>query len=62
MTLLNDALQEKKFDVRVVEKNLARGVVQDDEVQKLTKQLPDDAANASWVNLEELAQAEVEKQ
>jgi len=61
MTLLIDALHDKRFDVRVLEKNLARGVVQDDDVQKFTKQLPDDGANAHWVNLEELEKAEAEK-
>ena len=60
MALLNEALQDKKFDVRVLEKNLSRGVIQDDEAQKLLKQLPDDSANAEWVNIEELEKGDAE--
>ena len=55
MALLHPAVQEKKFDVRVVEKNLSRGAVTAEEVKKATDQLPDDAENAEWISVETLA-------
>ncbi len=56
MSLLDQAILEKKFDTRILERNLNRGHIQTDEVEKSLKTLPDDAANAAWVNLETLAQ------
>jgi hypothetical protein len=58
MTLLNEAVEAKKFDVRMVERNLARGVVGSEEVEKASKALADDAENADWVSLEDLLKAE----
>ena len=57
MTLLHDATQEKKFDVRTIERGLSRGVLSQDEVQKHTKELPDDSESADWVNPEELVES-----
>jgi hypothetical protein len=54
MKLLKEATEEKKFDIRVVEKNITRGLTRADEYQKFLKELPDEAANAEWVNVEEL--------
>lgn len=50
MPLLVDATEEKNFDVRMVERNLTRGRVTSDDVEKLVKKLPDDSENAQWVN------------
>lgn len=55
MTLLHDAVESKKLDVRVVERNLDRGVIQHKEVEKATSELPDDSANADYVSIESLA-------
>lgn len=55
MTLLFDAVNEKKFDTRVLERNVTRGVVTAEAADKISRDLPDDAANAEYVNVEELA-------
>ncbi len=55
MPLLKDCVDQKKFDVRVIEKNLARGFVQIKEVDDTLGGLDDDAQTAEWVNTEELA-------
>ena len=54
MSLLHDGILEKKYDVRVIEKNLTRGVVSDQEVKKFVEQLPDDSENAVYINLDEI--------
>lgn len=58
MTLLDEAVEAKKFDVRVVERNIDRGQVGQSEYSKLVKSLPDDGENAEWVNIETLAAQE----
>lgn len=55
MTLLHEAVDVKKLDVRMVERNVARGVISAEEVDKAVKKLPDDADNAEYVSLETLA-------
>ncbi len=54
MALLHEAVEAKKFDVRVLERNVSRGVIHADDVEKLVKKLPDDSEMADWVNLETL--------
>ena len=54
MTLLPDALESKKLDTRVVERNLVRGIIAQSDLDKSLKTLPDDSANAEYTNLEEL--------
>ncbi len=44
------------MDVRVLERNLDRGLITSKDHEKTVKDLPDDAANALWTNLEELAE------
>jgi hypothetical protein len=56
MSLLNDAVQDKKFDTRVIEKNLSRSLVRQDEYDKFLKSLPDDAALADRISMDELLQ------
>jgi hypothetical protein len=55
MALLNDSSDSKKFDTRMVERNVTRGVVTSEMVDDHVKNLPDDAENAEWVNIESLA-------
>jgi hypothetical protein len=55
MALLHEAVEEKKFDVRVVERNVARGFITQEEAQKAGSNLPDDGENAEYVNVEALA-------
>ena len=54
MSLLHDAIIEKKFDTRMVEKNLVRNVVADKEVKAHVEALPDDSENAHFISLDEL--------
>ena len=55
MSLLHEAIQEKKFDTRMLEKNLVRNVISDKEVKTAIEKLPDDSENALFTNLDELA-------
>ena len=54
MSLLHDAIQEKKFDTRMLEKNLVRNVISDKEVKTAIEKLPDDGENALYITLDEL--------
>jgi hypothetical protein len=54
MALLNESVDLKRMDVRVVERNLDRGILSHEEFDKTIRQLPDDADNANWVSLEVL--------
>jgi hypothetical protein len=55
MALLNESVNEKKWDVRMIERNLARGVVTSEELAQAVAALPDDAECADWVSLESLS-------
>jgi hypothetical protein len=54
MSLLHDSINEKKFDTRMLEKNLVRNVVTDKEAKAKVEALPDDAENAEYISLDEL--------
>jgi hypothetical protein len=54
MSLLHDSIQEKKFDVRMLDKNLVRNVITDKEVKTHFEQLPDDSENADFVSIQDL--------
>ena len=56
MSLLHDSIINKKFDVRMLDKNLVRGVITDKEVKAQIEQLPDDSENAVFVSLDEVAE------
>jgi len=58
MTLLNESVDSKKFDVRIVERNVDRGVIRPEDVKKAVEALQDDSANAEWVSIEALAESE----
>ena len=55
MTLLHDAVNQKKFDTRVLERNVSRGVIRAEDAEKAAKDLPDDSANADWISIQSLA-------
>lgn len=52
MTLLHDAVEAKKLDTRMVERNISRGVIAAKDQDTALKALPDDSANAEYVSLE----------
>lgn len=54
MKLLKEAEQEKRFDARVVERNLQRNIVSHDEMKSHVSGLPDDSHLGEWINLETL--------
>lgn len=56
MALLHEASEEKKLDIRMIERNLSRGLLSQDEVEKQAKKLPDDSDNAQWSNPETLSE------
>ncbi|HUP56291.1 MAG TPA: hypothetical protein VM598_02485 [Bdellovibrionota bacterium] len=60
MALLHEAVDEKKFDVRVVERNITKGVVSAEDAQKAADKLPDDSENAQYVSVEALLRDESE--
>jgi hypothetical protein len=54
MSLLHESILEKKFDTRMLDKNLVRNVVADKDVKAHLEQLPDDSENAEYISIEEL--------
>jgi hypothetical protein len=54
MTLLSDATEAKIYDVRVIERNVQRGITKAEDHDKFQKELPDDAENAEFVSLDAL--------
>lgn len=54
MSLLHESIVEKKFDTRMLDKNLVRNVIADKEVKAHLEQLPDDSENAEYVSIEDL--------
>jgi hypothetical protein len=54
MTLLSDATEQKKYDTRVIERNVQRGITKAEDHEKFQKELADDADNAEYVNVDTL--------
>ena len=54
MTLLSDATEAKKYDVRVIERNVQRGITKAEDYDKFQKELADDGDNAEFVSLDAL--------
>lgn len=52
MTVVDKTWKWKHFDKRTSDKYLDKGIVSQSEMQSHLKALPDDAANATWVELE----------
>jgi|GEM_PF-565126 len=55
MTLLHKAFKAKKFDVRLLEKNVSRGILAVEDIEQDLSQLPDDAENADYTSIDSLA-------
>jgi hypothetical protein len=54
MALLHDSVNSKKYDVRLVERNIARGLISAKEFEEAIKNLPDDSENAEYISIETL--------
>ncbi len=54
MTLLFDATEAKKYDSRVIERNVQRGTTKAEDFEKVLKDLPDDFENAEIVDIDAL--------
>ena len=52
MTLLSEAIKEKILDVRMLTRNLFKGVIVQEDIDKQQKTLPDDGANAEYTNVD----------
>lgn len=59
MALLHESFGTKKFDTRMIERNIARGVITAQEYNELLKQLPDDSENADWISIDTLVNEEL---
>lgn len=55
MTLLHEAVEAKKLDTRMIERNVARNVIKSEELRTAHQALPDDSDNAQWMSIEALA-------
>ena len=50
MSVLSKALNEKSFDVRMIERGLPKGQILKQDVDKYLSKLSDDSQNALYVN------------
>ena len=56
MALLDKATEEKKFDVRMWERNIRRGVFRLDDYEGSLKALSDDAEQADWIGFDAIVE------
>jgi hypothetical protein len=61
MTLLSQAVDAKKFDTRVIERNLQRGFLKPEDAQTHVQALTDDAEFAEFVSIDAIASADGKK-
>jgi hypothetical protein len=61
MTLLHNAIEAKKFDSRVMERNLQRSLVKTEEVQASVAALQDDAEFAEYVSIDAISSGDGKK-
>lgn len=54
MALLNQAIQDKKYDTRILERNQVRGIVNSQDAEKALKELPDDSVAGEWRNIDQI--------
>jgi len=54
MSLLHEAVDQKKFDSRITQRNMERGILRPEEFDKFVKSLPDDAEKATSISLDTL--------
>ncbi len=55
MALLHEAVDEKKFDTRVAQRNIERGLLKPEDLKSFVEKLPDDAESATYVSIESLS-------
>lgn len=51
MALLSKAIEDKTFDVRMIQRGLNKGLMTRDEVEKNTKKIADDSSNADYIDV-----------
>lgn len=61
MSILSKALNEKSFDVRMIERGLPKGQILKQDVEKHLSKLSDEAQNAEYVNTDAFL-TEIKKQ
>ncbi len=54
MTLLDEAMREKEFDIRMIERGINKGSLTRSAVEKNIKALQDESAHAETQNIEQL--------
>lgn len=54
MSLLSESLKDKEFDVRIVTRKLAKGLLLEEAVKRHEKTLVDESDLAETVNLDEM--------
>ncbi len=54
MSLLHEAVEQKKFDSRVSQRNIERGNLRQEDLDQFVKGLPDDSADAMYVSIDSL--------
>lgn len=54
MSLLSEAVKNKEFDTRTIERKLAKGLMSESEVNKHIKTLKDDEDAGQYVDISEL--------
>ncbi len=59
MALLHESADNKKFDVRMIERNQLRGVISQKETEDFLKSLSDDTEAAEWVSVDAIEKGEV---
>lgn len=61
MALLHEAVDFKKLDTRMIERNITRGAISRQDYEKSVTELPDDGENAEWISLETILDEEGER-
>lgn len=61
MTLLNEAVNAKTLDIRLIERNLSRNVITSRDYEQVLGALPDDAENAEWISIQSIMESSEEK-
>jgi len=56
MELLHQAIKSKKWDIRLIEKNLSQGIISQNELENQLQSLPDASAYAEQLNIDELVE------
>lgn len=54
MALLHESVDQKKFDTRIAQRNIERGILRPEELDQFVKTIPDDSENATTISLDTL--------